>query len=193
MDPLWIDNPLILIDKHRLTEIIPTSHMSLNQKNNALLRFILYFSILLVIFNNNLNYIYIFVIASVLSYMMNKNLIANFQFKEDTELQYPTEDNPFMNVLLTDCPDRAPAADITDPEVEQQVDQHFNNTLYRNVNDIWGKNNSQRQFYTNPSTTIPNDRDSFMKWCYNTPYTCKEGNSERCLKYEDPRNSGQIF
>ena len=33
----------------------------------------------------------------------------------------------------------------------------FNKDIYRDVNDIFGKNNSQRQFYTVPGKTNPND------------------------------------
>ena len=49
------------------------------------------------------------------------------------------------------------------------------------VNDIFGKNNSQRQFYTVPGNQVPNDQGSFAQWLYGTPKTCKEGNSIACL------------
>ena len=29
--------------------------------------------------------------------------------------------------------------------------------------------------------TTPNDRDTFMKWCYSRPKTCKEGNGAQCV------------
>ena len=54
------------------------------------------------------------------------------------------------------------------------------------VNDVFGKMNSQRQFYTMPSTTIPNAQDDFAKWLYLNPKTCKE-DQDFCLKYEDIR------
>ena len=59
---------------------------------------------------------------------------------------------------------------------------------------MFGKLNSQRNFYTTPSTTIPNDRESFQKWLYNTPQTCKE-NQEFCnsLNYENLRSNRFIF
>ena len=108
----------------------------------------------------------------------------------------PTKDNPFMNVLLTDYvddPTRAPAADIEDPNIRKDIKKMFDHGLYKNANDIWDKNNSQRQYYTNPSTTIPNDRDSFMKWCWKVPYVCKDGDLVDCLKYDDVRAHGQII
>ena len=53
--------------------------------------------------------------------------------------------------------------------------------------------NSQRQFYTLPSTTIPNDpNNDFGKWLYNSSQTCKE-NQNNCLKTEDVRGKRYIF
>jgi patatin-like phospholipase/acyl hydrolase len=51
--------------------------------------------------------------------------------------------------------------------------QYLDN-LYRDVGDLYGKSNSQREFYTAPSTTIPNNQTSFAKWCYSVGPTCKE-------------------
>ena len=42
----------------------------------------------------------------------------------------------------------------------------FNEDLYRDVNDIFGKNNSQRQFYTVPGESGFNDQHSFGQWLY---------------------------
>ena len=53
--------------------------------------------------------------------------------------------------------------------------------LYKDVSDIFSKNNSQRQFYTTPVTTIPNDQGSFADWLYKTPPTCKENNGNQCV------------
>ena len=44
----------------------------------------------------------------------------------------------------------------------------------------FGKNNSQRQFYTVPGKTNPNDLESYKNWLYSTPPTCKEGNGLQC-------------
>jgi len=108
----------------------------------------------------------------------------------------PTIDNPFMNATMKDflnvdpvtnrIVDRAEACDINDLEVKKQMDSSFNNNLYKDVNDVFGKMNSQRQFYTMPSTTIPNAQDDFAKWLYLNPKTCKE-DQDFCLKYEDIR------
>ena len=67
------------------------------------------------------------------------------------------------------------------PELEKLINNKFNYNLYRDMSDIFGRNNSQRQFYTTPVTTIPNKQMKFARWLYNTPPTCKEGNGNQCV------------
>ena len=94
----------------------------------------------------------------------------------------------FLNVdpVTNRIVDRPEACDTNDVEIKKQIDSSFNNNLYKDVNDVFGKMNSQRQFYTMPSTTIPNAQDDFAKWLYLNPKTCKE-DQDYCLKYEDVR------
>lgn len=113
----------------------------------------------------------------------------------------PTLDNPFMNVTMKDymnfdtdgsIVDRPPACDSSDPTVKNEIETNFNNNLFKNTNDVFGKSSSQRQFFTMPYTQIPNDRESFQNWLYLSPATCKE-NSDNCLNYEDIRGKPQVF
>lgn len=198
-DPFWKDDIMILLNKHRLVEFVPTSDMTTNEKLNALTRFLLYLGILLTLVYKSSEAIYVPIIGCVLIYLVHEHYpLTSSEQKGGTEnqdVQMPTKNNPFMNVLMTDYldnPQRQPAGDIERSTVNKEVDKHFSKGLYRNINNIWSNNNSQRQYYTNPSTTIPNDRDSFMNWCWKTPYTCKDGNLSRCLRFEDIRASGKI-
>lgn len=111
------------------------------------------------------------------------------------EYTQPTLDNPFMNPTMKDymnvdedgkIKDRPKACDVNNPVVKRKVDELFNNNLYRDVDDIFGKMNSQRQFFTMPYTTIPNKQDEFARWLYLNPKTCKE-DGDYCLRYEDVR------
>ena len=47
------------------------------------------------------------------------------------------------------------------PGLQVEIDEKFNHDLFRDVSSVYGKRNSQRQFYTVPSTTIPNNQTSF--------------------------------
>jgi len=92
----------------------------------------------------------------------------------------PTPANPFMNVLLTeytDNPLRYAASSDT-----SFMDTYFDTLAHTNPGDVFQRTQGQRQFVTMPSTTIPNDQESFMNWLYRTPgKTCKEGNTDACV------------
>jgi hypothetical protein len=101
----------------------------------------------------------------------------------------PTSRNPFMNVLLDEMkynPSRPEAAPINQPSVKQTIDDYFRVQWFSDPTDVFGKNQSQRQFVTQPSTTVPNDQGSFADWLYRIPgKTCKEGGRAACLSGTD--------
>ncbi len=195
-DLFWKDDISILYNKHRLIEFVPTADMTAKEKLNSLTRLSIYLGALLVIIYNNVNYIYVTFISAVILLLIHEHYpLVSLQKGGAQKLQLPTTDNPFMNVLMTDYvanPNKLPASNVEDGTVKKAIDDNFSKGLYRDVDDIWNNANSQRQYYTTASTTIPNDVDSFMKWCWSTPYTCKDGNLTRCLKYDDVRSHGQI-
>ena len=102
---------------------------------------------------------------------------------------YPTAKNPFMNVLVDEIkynPTRAPAATITEPSVNMSLDDFFHTQFVNDPTDVFGRSQSQRQFYTTPSTTVPNDQTSYQNWLYKIPgKTCKEGGREACMPGTD--------
>lgn len=102
---------------------------------------------------------------------------------------YPTLKNPYMNVLndeKTYNPSRPAAAPIDAPLVKQSLDDFFRTNFYNDPTDVFGKQQDQRQFYTMPSTTIPNDRESLQNWLYNiSPKNCKSGGKEACYAGTD--------
>jgi hypothetical protein len=96
----------------------------------------------------------------------------------------PTAANPFMNVLMnefTDNPDRAPAANVQAVQIRSDLDSYFETMFYSDPGDTFQRTQSQREWVTMPSTTIPNDRDSYQNWLYRTAgRTCKEGDLSQC-------------
>lgn len=101
----------------------------------------------------------------------------------------PTTNNPFMNFnYISDNYHRPPACEAflyNDPQskkVRKQVEDKFNERLYRDVGDLYSKRNGQREFYSISYNGIP-DQTSFAKWLYKWPGpTCKE-NSLKCGSY----------
>ena len=101
----------------------------------------------------------------------------------------PTARNPFMNVLVDEYkynPKRPIAASVMDPSIQVTLDDFFRTEFVRDPTDVFGRSQSQRQFITMPSTSIPNDQESYQNWLYKLEgKTCKEGGREACLPGTD--------
>jgi hypothetical protein len=197
---------------------IPTKNMSVNQRDNAITRFCIYFIVLVIIFGKQKEWTYLPFIAIfiiIILHMSNsqKQPIETFdnvietgyidsndvlRFKRTTgeplskeDLSYtcrkPSVNNPFMNPVTSEYNTDAPVAcNADDDEIKNDMKRSFNTNLYMDVDDVFEKVNSQRQFYTVPNTGIPNDQENFANWLYKSPQTCKE-DQEQCLRYEDLR------
>ena len=101
----------------------------------------------------------------------------------------PTSRNLFMNVLVDEIkynPDRPEAATVGNPTIKQTMDDFFRVQWFSDPTDVFGKNQNQRQYITQPSTTVPNDQGSFANWLYKIPgKTCKEGGRAACAAGSD--------
>lgn len=108
-------------------------------------------------------------------------------FREGPTL--PTAKNPFMNILVDEYkynPKRPTAASVSNPEIKVALDDFYRTEFTADPTDVFGRSQSQRQFITMPSTSIPNDVDSYQNWLYRIPgQTCKEGGREACLPGTD--------
>jgi hypothetical protein len=110
-------------------------------------------------------------------------------YDDGQAMTLPSPRNPFMNVLIDEIkynPTRPAATSILDPSVKVGLDDFFRTEFYSDPTDVFGKSQSQRQFVAMPSTSIPNDVDSYQNWLYRIPgKTCKEGGREACLPGTD--------
>lgn len=189
--------------KHFFTEknygnFFPSKEMTFNEQLNSLVRFSIYFSIVVYLLQKDSVIFMIPVFACLFTYFIytvddqnkvneklylkDKNLYKDVY--DDNEIcQLPSKDNPFMNVLVSDYvlnPTKKRACNVTRSNIKKQAQKHFDTNLYRSVSDIFNKESSDRQWITNPNTTIPNDMMSFAKWCWGQGATCKEGNGNKC-------------
>lgn len=204
-DPFWANDFSILFSPERLHEFFPHEKMTTVEKFNSIVRFSLYLSIILSIYHSDQRYMFILFSGLVLTYFLfrfNKDNTQTQTSKEGEIVEQitntctkPTEDNPFMNFTMydriTENSDKQQACNVEEPEIKKEMEDYFNNNLYKDVSDVFNKRNSQRQFYTMPSTTVVNDQEGFAKWLYNSPQTCKE-NTEFCLQTEDLRSKRRI-
>ena len=192
-DNFWYNNYKILFTRENLTKFLPTVEMTNIEKLNSIMRLGIYLGIALFLFTNQSEYLLIIVLVALFTYFIYKyqqdkielffNSIDNSNFNKiqkslmvnDSEVK-PTVHNPMMNInLITDDKTKEAAPNSwNNEEVKEEIEDKYNYNLYRDVGDLYGKSNGQRQFYTMPSTTIPNNQTSFAKWCYSTGPTCKE-------------------
>ena len=107
------------------------------------------------------------------------SVFLDAQVETPAKVTYPTDRNPFMNILLDEIkynPKRPAAANIDTKYVKLTLDDFFRVEFTSDPTDVFGRSQSQRQFITMPSTTIPNDQDAYQNWLYRIPgKTCKEG------------------
>jgi hypothetical protein len=201
-DNFWLNNPQILIEPKRLSEFFPNQNMTTVEQLNSIVRFCFYLSIILMLLKQNINYIYLFIISLVITFgiyqydpklkiIEKKETFGLFdsKSKRDKDKNYvkPTYSNPFMNPSLldyTENPNReaySKKSFISNNDLKLDIEEKFSYNLYQDVNDIFGKTNSQRQFYTTPVTTIPNEQSNFANWLYGTPDSCKDNNGYQCM------------
>jgi hypothetical protein len=117
----------------------------------------------------------------------------------------PTVTNPMMNVLLPEIaydPERNQAAPAYNPKIEKEINhttevasvldfeprtiteaEKLRKKLFADLGDKYEFDDSMRSFYTNPSTTIPNDQQAFAEFCYGSMISCKEGNEFACQRF----------
>jgi len=200
--PFWYNQPNILIDKNSLFEIFPVKEYDTVRKLNAVLRFSIYYTIIVFLYNRSTNIFAVPVVTALITYFIwSKNSSIKIN-NLDTQLRnddpnlislqdhnigctLPNKHNPFMNTPFFDV-----SADKELPQsctsydnkgIQRKIEKEFDKGLYRNYTDIFGKENSQRQFFTVPGRQGVPDQSAFAHWLYRTPDTCKEGNSLACL------------
>ena len=202
--PFWYNDISILYSKNSITEIFPSKRFDILRKLNAIVRLSVVYTLIMYFMKRDQKYLAIPLIVMGITWMIwykQDDIHTDTILKEsmsdkldelvrindlNTECRVPEKENPFMNPTLADYGTNKPPPPKSCPSynnvgVQRRVEELFNEDLYRDVNDIFGKNNSQRQFYTVPGNQVPNDQGSFAQWLYGTPPTCKERNKIACL------------
>ena len=199
MTPFWFEKFSILYDKKYLFEILPKKEFDLSRKLNALLRFTIYYCLTLYLMDTKRFQMLYFILGmAIFTYVIHSkyktafiNTVNNKLMNDSQnvnmndlngEYSLPSKDNPFMNPLITDYGKDTykPAINsYNNKGVQRVIEENFEEDLYKDVTDIFGKNNSQRQYYSVPSIT-GEEQGKFANWLYATPPTCKEGNGLQC-------------
>jgi hypothetical protein len=180
-EPIWYQNPRVLVTGWR--GFFPTRDMSATERVNSLVRLFLYVSIALSLYSQKPMYLVAGMAASSiisLAYSSSSTTMNTASYGSEPVGQRPrsvaagpqrctrpTRENPFANMMLSDLaddPDRSAACAYDD--VKDEIRQHFNDGLPRNITDVYEKENSQRQYMTMPVTRAIADTKAFAEFAY---------------------------
>lgn len=179
----WMNNPSILFNSQHITEIWPKSDMSRDEKLNAITRFIIVISLIGYMCINRIIILVfglIFIGIIMILYNTKKEGMAPY-FNDDVKADIYSN-NPFNNVLVTDYlfnTDKPEFSEEYTPDLESRINNSIKSSIVEQnkdneaITDIFKTDadnldleQSSRQFFTNPITTIPNKQDSFLEFCY---------------------------
>jgi len=177
--------------------LLPSYDMTFKQKIMILANLILFISFIATLVFRDVSFVLFAIIVLLLLYYVHlyerdnkkktieKLGIENINFIDNNYCIQPSIENPFMNPNFiddgNDSNNNIKACNIENTNIKNKIDSYFKQRLYKDVNDIYDRNFSQRQFYTVPSSTIPNDQEGFSHWLYHRKKTCKENNGNQCF------------
>jgi hypothetical protein len=187
---LWSDDFFIIFDPKYFLQFFPNKDNQTSQEyENSIVRLSLYTNLAIGMYYNNYTYPLLFFISVLLFLYFTKPFNANIKEKMSTENKKctaPTLSNPFMNRNHL-SPEASPAC-IPDTESKKETKKFFENNLYRDVSDVFGRFSSERNFYTTPGSFSDwGDQTKFANWLYNNQGTCKI-DQNYCVPYIDPRH-----
>lgn len=199
VEVIWFNDLTGFMDQSKVANIIPDANMTFEEQLNALVRFSVYFSILVFVIKHDVRVIYFAIFIAFMTILMYNSHMADDRKRtkivEKLSLSAPskstgercvrpTRTNPYMNVTFNDLekfPNRPKACNLNNSSVSQTVQKYVNEDMYNVKDDIGHIRGSDRQFYTTPNTTIPNSQNEFAHWLYNIGKTCKE-DSIKCSR-----------
>jgi hypothetical protein len=207
----WYDDLNVLVDANKLINFFPTKAQTDTERLNSIMRFGMIVSIVLTMYHNDPRYLLLSLIGAILTYTVfsiSKDNTEHMTVGTDVEgvdskqvqkpkvNTVPTLNNPFMNHSIFDIienPDKPPAsfyADNTESshKIQEDIEDKFNYNLFKDVEQVYDKMNSQRQFYTMPSTTNPDNRETFQKWLYGDMPSNKDNTYDAKI-HEDLRHN----
>jgi hypothetical protein len=177
MEALWIHDPSILFSAQTWQKFVPTKDMDVPTALNSVVRFTVYFSILLFIGTGKKEYLLAIPLVLVTSVLFTKLFPTTRDIESFTEkvtkhvntYTLPSVKNPFMNPLLTeitDNPNRANSAPVTSKSVKRQIEKAFQHTsdLHMDTSDRFDQAQAMRTFHTLQAGTIPNDQEGFLEF-----------------------------
>jgi len=174
-EQIWFKDPGVLFSPDTWNKFVPTKLMTTAESLNSVVRFSVYFSVIL-FFASGVSAYLLAIPAVMASTVLLHTLFPNGKTLEtfinkaaEGRLTMPTALNPFMNPLLTeiqDNPNRYDAAPTNRKDVKAEIYKAFQKTsdMYMDTTDVFDQTQAMRTFHTLQGATIPNDQEGFLKW-----------------------------
>ena len=163
----------------------PSPKYSLITNLNAIMRFFILYSVLCFLIYLKLDVfkplILVIIISLILYYFRDyiKEPFINNENQETIKIENrtSTKNNPMMNISVNDYNSKKNI--VIDKNItNEEINKNLNQDLFNDIGDVSSKNMFERNFYTTPINTIPNDQTEFAKWLYDKGPTCKEKTTE---------------
>ena len=164
----------------------PSPKYSLIENLNAIVRFFILYSILCFIVYQKLDVfipLALIMVISLILYYLRSYIKEPFKNDNETNTQIEnikrtsTPSNPMMNLSVMDYNNNK-NIQIDKKITNEEINKNLNGDLFDDITDVSNKNMFERNFYTTPINTIPNDQTEFAKWLYDKGPTCKEKTTE---------------
>ena len=174
-------DPREIFETKELLNFWPTATQTARERVAATTRFILYATCIIYIINRDVRVFALGILAiAILYYLWTMNMISDGKMRPSStdgrvpgplrgEVTLPTFDTSMGNVLLSDDvdnPDRPAAAWYPSMRTEVQ-------TTWSQIHPFERQRDAERNFYTMPSSTIPNDMAAFAYGAFGKPFAPK--------------------
>jgi hypothetical protein len=175
-EQFWVKDPAVLFTSENWSKFVPLQGMTTAESLNSVVRFSVYFALMLFLANGSTAYMLTVPIVMVFTVVLynlfpNGKTLEPFTESMTQKKSYtmPSQNNPFMNVLLTDIgdnPNREDAAPTNRRDVKAEIYKNFQKTsdIYMDTSDLFDQTQAMRTFLTMQSARVPEDLDGFKKW-----------------------------
>lgn len=193
-EPLWINDPAILVKNNNYRKILPYAGITRNATINMFTRIIVYLVLIFLVIafvfetpapnanfncqirknNEDIYWMILFVVIALTALFVISNRRQNIVYIKTDNTEKNTDDvsQPHTKSIAPD-PSLNPYQNPTmEPFLETVVPERAEELTPANL----------------PFYTVPNDQNAFAKWAYASEESCKL-NPKKCRFYESPRHT----
>lgn len=164
---IWYRDPSSFFRHARWTKFFPTSSMTTSSQLNAVLRFCIYYSVIMISLTKNVRHLAVGVGGAAVTAAINelaykggrREVFFSDKDRPSNKCEQPSADNPYMNRRAFDSNDKPPACK------QWAMGTKSEDVMGEPIQDSPFQRPFNR-FYTMPVTTPTNSQNEFANWLY---------------------------